>query len=92
MASRPRGTKCRFVTYTLEIYNLSGTTLLATKTITDTGGATSLNFTHTFTSNAPAEGVCLVGITSIGSHVIDRAPDGECVPVTPDGSGGVGFQ
>ena len=83
---------CSFVTYTLEIYDLSGTTLLATETITNTEGAASLNFSHTFTSNAPTDGVCLVGTTSIANHVADRAPDGECVPVTPDGSGGVGFQ
>jgi hypothetical protein len=82
---------CERVTYTLEIYDLSGQTLLATETISGDGEAI-LNFEHTFADGAPADGVCLVGTTSIARHVADRAPNGECVPVTPDGSGGVGFQ
>lgn len=83
---------CEFVTYTLEIYDLSGQRLLATKTISGVGGETILSFDHTFGDDAPTDGVCLVGTTSIARHVVDRAPDGECVPVTPDGAGGVGFQ
>jgi hypothetical protein len=83
---------CAFVTYTIYIYDVSGQTLLATETISGVSGETSLNFGHTLSgTNVPAV-VCLVGETSIARHVADRAPDGECVPVTPDGSGGVGFQ
>jgi hypothetical protein len=81
---------CAVVTYTLDIYDLSGQTLLATETFTGVSGATSLTFSETF--DEALAGVCLVGTTSIGRHVADRAPDAECLPVTPDSSGGVGFQ
>jgi hypothetical protein len=88
---------CAAVTYTLYIYDSSGDTLLATQTVTGVSGATRIEFAQTF--NGPGEptadpdGVCLVGTTSLGRHVADRAPDGdECAPIVPDSSGGVGFQ
>lgn len=87
---------CAAVTYTLYIYDSEGQTLLATKTISDVKGAPSLSFSQTF--NGPGEpaadpdGVCLVGTTSLGSHVADRAPDTSCAFIAPDSSGGVGFQ
>lgn len=88
---------CAAVTYTLYIYNSTGTTLLATKTVRGESDATSVNFSQTFNGTgeplADPAGVCLVGTTSLGRHVADRAPDGEnCAPVTPGSSGGVGFQ
>jgi hypothetical protein len=82
---------CAAVTYTLEIYDLSGTTLLATETISGVSGSTSVNFSHTFSGVAPA-GVCLVGTTSLGRHVADRAPDAGCAGYPADEPGGVGFQ
>lgn len=88
---------CAAVTYTLYIYNSTGTTLLATKTVRGVSGAASVNFSQTFNGTgepaADPDGVCLVGTTSLGRHVADRAPDGEgCVPIAPDSGGGVGFQ
>lgn len=84
---------CAGVTYTLSVYDLAGERLLGTETVSGVSGASSLNFSEAFVGAAadPA-GVCLVGTTSIARHVADRAPDQSCAPITPDGSGGVGFQ
>ncbi|MDF2751894.1 MAG: hypothetical protein K0S82_276 [Gaiellaceae bacterium] len=82
---------CAAVTDTLDIYDLSSGTLLATQTISGVSGATSLSFSKTFTGVAPA-GVCLVGTTSLGRHVADRAPDTGCAAFPADEPGGVGFQ
>jgi hypothetical protein len=82
---------CAAVTYTLEIYDLSSGRLLTTETISGVKGATTLNFSETFTGVAPA-GVCLVGTTSLGRHVADRAPDAGCTAFPADEPGGVGFQ
>jgi hypothetical protein len=95
---------CAFVTYTLKIYDSTGTMLLATHTVSGVKGATSINFSQAFGGPgqpaAQPDGVCLVGTTSIRAHVADWAPDGadlategdECVPIVPDSGGGVGFQ
>lgn len=83
---------CAGVTYTLYIYDLTGDTLLATDTVSGVGGAPSISFSEAVIGAMDPLGVCLVGTTSIGRHVIDRAPDQGCAPLTPDGSGGVGFQ
>jgi hypothetical protein len=87
---------CAAVTYTLYIYDSDGTTLLATQTVSGSSGATTIEFTQTFNGGGPTadlEGVCLVGTTSVGRHIADRAPDGEgCAPIEPDSAGGVGFQ
>ena len=82
---------CAAVTYTLEIYDLSSGTLLTTETISGVSGSSSLSFSETFTGVAPA-GVCLVGTTSLGRHVADRAPDTGCAAFPADEPGGVGFQ
>jgi hypothetical protein len=88
---------CAAVTYTLYIYDSTGTTLLGDPlTVTGVSGASSIEFTQTFNGagepTADPDGVCLVGTTSLGRHVADRAPDEGCVPVAPDSGGGVGFQ
>ena len=88
---------CAAVTYTLYIYASDETTLLATQTVRGVSGAENIEFTQTFNGagepTADLEGLCLVGTTSIGPHVADRAPDGDgCVPIEPDSGGGVGFQ
>jgi hypothetical protein len=78
---------CDVTTYTLEIYNLQGTTLLATLNEADVA------FLYTFaTGTAPAEGVCIVGTTFFRGRVADRAPDEGCAPLDPLSGGGVGFQ
>jgi hypothetical protein len=78
---------CEATTYKLEIYDLQGTTLLATVDSTDPA------FLYTFaTGTAPAEGVCIVGTTFFRGRVADRAPDEGCVPLDPLSGGGVGFQ
>ena len=86
---------CATVTYTLQIYDSEGTTLLATHTISGVSGATGFDFSQTFDeATADPDGVCLVGITSLGGgrHVADRAPDVGCALLPPDSSGGIGFQ
>lgn len=84
---------CAAVTYTLEIYDSTGTTLLATQTISGVSGQTTLTFHETFEgTTADPDGVCVVGTTSLGRHVADRAPDVGCSFIAPDSSGGVGFQ
>lgn len=84
---------CAGVTYTLYVYDLAGETLIGTETVSGVSGELSLFFSEAFVgATADPDGVCLVGTTSIGRHVADRAPDQNCAPVTPDGSGGVGFQ
>jgi len=95
---------CAFVTYTLEIYDSTGTTLLATHTVSGDKVATSISFSQAFGGPgepaAQPQGVCLVVTTSIRGHVADWAPDGAevaseddgCVPIVPDSGGGVGFQ
>lgn len=84
---------CAGVTYTLYIYDSTGSTLLETETVSGVGGAPSISFSEAFVgATADPDGVCLVGTTSRGRHVADRAPDQSCAPLTPGGSGGVGFQ
>jgi hypothetical protein len=88
---------CASVTYTLYIYDSTGTTLLATQTVSGISDETSLSFNQNFSgaNGEPAadpNGVCLVGTTSLGRHVADRAPDTGCLPLAPDSGGGVGFQ
>lgn len=84
---------CASVTYTLYIYDSTGERLLETETVSGVSGAESISFSEAFVgATATSAGVCLVGTTSLGRHVADRAPDLGCAPVTPDGSGGVGFQ
>ena len=88
---------CAAVTYTLYIYSFDGSTLLATQTVSGVSGETTIKFTQTFNGagepTADLNGLCLVGTTSLGRHLADRAPDGEdCAPFEAGSSGGVGFQ
>lgn len=84
---------CAAVTYTLYIYDSTGA-LVDTLTVSGVRGQPSISFDYTFetTADADAAGLCLVGTTSLGKHVADRAPDQGCVPLTPGSGGGVGFQ
>ena len=78
---------CDQTTYSLEIYNLQGTSLLATVDEPD------VSFLYTFAQGtAPAEGVCIAGTTFFRGRVADRAPDEGCLPIDPLSGGGVGFQ
>jgi hypothetical protein len=81
------GRSCAPVTYTLQIYNLAGTTLLDTVSMPG-NGSTNLVFNYNFSGTAPTDGVCIAGTTSIGDRTLDTAPDGaNCFPVEHGGSG-----
>jgi hypothetical protein len=84
--------------YLLDIYNLAGDTQLANNvepsafTADPESGNTIVNFTYTFSSGAPSDGVCLVVESYHRGHVADRAPDTDCQPVdATSGGGGQGF-
>jgi hypothetical protein len=81
---------CESITYTLEIYDLSGTTLLATVTQTGTGSSSTVVFNYNFTGTAPSDGVCVVATTSRRGNVLDRAPNTGCAPMETGGAGGGG--
>jgi hypothetical protein len=83
------GRSCAPATYTLEIYDDTGTSLLDTVTLTGDGSSNLVQFNYNFTDVAPdPEGVCLAGTTSIGDRTLDTAPDGAaCFPVEHGGSG-----
>jgi hypothetical protein len=84
------GRSCAAVTYTLEIYDDAGTSLLDTVTLTGDGSSNQVVFNYNFdgTPAADPDGVCLAGTTRIGERVLDTAPDGaNCFPVEHGGSG-----
>lgn len=84
------GRSCAFITYTLQIYNATGTTLLDTVTLTGDGSSNQVVFNYNFdgTPAADPDGVCLAGMTSMGERVLDTAPDAaNCFPVEHGGSG-----
>src|SRR2546423_15514725 len=77
--------------FSLDIYNLAGTTLLVGDVGPTIVSGTTVHFEYTFPSGtAPSDGVCLVAKSWWRGHVSDRAPDGGCQPVPFGSSGGGG--
>jgi hypothetical protein len=80
---------CTDESYRLEIYNLGGTTLLATVDQAAVPGETTPSITYNFAAGtAPSDGVCIVVDTFWKKHLSDRGPDTGCFAVPPDSSGG----
>jgi hypothetical protein len=76
---------CTDESYRLEIYDLGGTTLLATVDQAAVPGETTVTITYNFaTGTAPSSGVCIVVDTFWKKHLSDRGPDTGCFPVPPD--------
>jgi len=83
---------CDSVTYTLDIYNFTGTTLLVDNLAPTGIAGNTVTFTYNFPSGtAPSDGVCLAGETLHKGRLADSAPDGDlCFPVASSSSGGGG--
>ncbi len=73
---------CAGATYLLDIYSFDGQTLLQADVV-GTASGTLVSFSHTFTSGAPSDGVCLVAESYFHGRLIDRAPESGCLPVDP---------
>jgi hypothetical protein len=86
------GRSCASVTYTLYIYDITGSTLLDTVTLMGDGSSSFVQFNYNFdpVTAAPAEGVCIAGSTTLkNGRVADTAPDGaSCFPFEPGGASG----
>ena len=77
--------------FSLDIYNLAGTTLLVGEVAPTIVSGTTVHFEYTFPSGtAPSDGVCLVAKSWWRGHVSDSAPDTGCQPVPFGSSGGGG--
>jgi hypothetical protein len=72
---------CAEATYLLDIYNFAGTQLLVNDLTPSSVAGDTVTFSYTFTSGAPADGVCLSAQTYFRGRLADRAPDsGTCTP------------
>jgi hypothetical protein len=78
---------CASTTYSLDIYNFSGASLLVPD-VQGTASGTTVTFSYTFASGAPSDGVCLVAKSIRNGHVSDRAPDIGCEPFEAGSGGG----
>jgi hypothetical protein len=81
------GNACKAATYSLSIYSFDGSTPLVENVEPASITGNVVFFHYEFTSGAPADGVCLVGTTSLG-RLWDRVPDSGCAPVENGSSGG----
>jgi len=80
---------CSEESYVLQIYNFSGTTLLATVNQAAVPGETTATITYSLAAgSAPSDGVCIVVTTFYKKHLADRGPDSGCYSVPADSSGG----
>ena len=77
-------------TYTLDVYDATGTTLLAHLTGTvDPFDASMTTITFPTTNvGTGRNGVCIIGMSTWSSHVADRAPDTGCFFVDATSGGG----
>jgi hypothetical protein len=70
---------CRGMTYTVYIYDVTGTTLLSSQEVRGSGSST-IEFDDTFVPTG-VESVCVSVTSSAGAHIFDRAPVTGCVVV-----------
>ncbi len=82
---------CTFVTYTLYVDSSPATEPVSmmgdgTADLGDAGDLIRLSASVADTDQM----ICVYATSSIGSHVVDRAPDTGCVALTPGGTGGGG--
>jgi hypothetical protein len=82
---------CTFVTYTLYVDSNPATEPVSTMgdgtaDLGDAGDLIRLSASVADTDQM----ICVYATSSIGGHVIDRAPDTGCVPLAPGGTGGGG--
>jgi len=82
---------CTFVTYTLYVESSPATEPVSvmgdgTADLGDAGDLIRLSASV----NDSDQMICVYATSSIGTHVIDRAPNDGCVPLTPGGTGGGG--
>jgi opacity protein-like surface antigen len=79
---------CAGATYLLDIYDRSGTTLLAGDVTPASTTGSIVSFDYTIQSGAPSDGVCVVVESYFHGRLIDRAPDSGCQVINPGDSGG----
>jgi hypothetical protein len=80
---------CSGTTYTISVYDESGTTLLGSQTFT--GDDATSSFSLSVVPTGGPSTVCIAGASARDGHVIDVAPNSGCsalaLDVSPGGSG-----
>jgi hypothetical protein len=77
---------CAKATYTISVYDSTGTTLLTSQTYTGDDSTSTFQFTYA-PPNGPQQ-VCISASSSRDGKVIDAAPNSGCYVLTLDSSGG----
>ena len=81
---------CSGFTYTITVYDATGTTVLDSQTFA--GDDTSSSFSYSFSPPGGPSEVCISATSSRDEKVIDAAPNSGCVVIALDTSpGGGGF-
>jgi hypothetical protein len=80
---------CSGDTYTITVYDASGTTVLDSQTFT--GDGTTSSFSYSFSPSGAPSQVCIAASSNKDGKVLDAAPDAGCyvmvLDTSPGGSG-----
>jgi len=77
---------CSSMTYTISVYDATGTTLLNSQTFQ--GDDTSSSFSYSFSPAGAPSQVCISATRTRDGHVVDSAPNSGCFSLSLDTSPG----